>query len=158
MKMESLSGRKLRKSIMGKYRDLLIEKLGYKCVKCDITDENLLCVDHVFGSGNIERKRFKSSEAMFRFYLEHFDIVKHLIQLLCYNHNREKQRLNGEYRKPLFNQEKELTEVEKMVKPDSLDMETFVKFKVCLYQMIGRGRTFQEAISLVRNKILAISY
>lgn len=77
-----------------KRRLKLIEVLGGKCVHCSFTDWRALQVDHPYGYGLQDRKRFKNSYQFFNYVLK----FPEEYQLLCANCNWIKRYENKEYR------------------------------------------------------------
>jgi len=68
----------------------LVEKLGGMCSlhQCQLKDPVLLDLHHINGGGNADRKRFGSQASMWRYYLNHLDEAKRILQVLCANHHR----------------------------------------------------------------------
>ena len=65
------------------------EQLGSECIKCGVNDERVLCIDHIFGGGSIERKKFGGA-----YYRRVFEKIKNgtdEYQLLCCNCNQIKK-------------------------------------------------------------------
>jgi hypothetical protein len=75
-----------------------MEILGNKCVKCGFSDWRGLQFDHIKGGGTKDFTiRFKGSgDAMYRYYLNHPEEAKMMLQLLCANCNQIKRYENGE--------------------------------------------------------------
>lgn len=85
---------------LNKLRERILELLGNKCVHCGFSDKRALQIDHVFGGGNQERKRFQSkSKIRFGVTIRYYKHVLQQIkngskdyQLLCANCNIIKYR------------------------------------------------------------------
>ena len=74
-------------------KQAVYDKLGRKCVRCGITDERVLCIDHVNGGGKQERTT-----------LSPYTLLKKMIadttgayQVLCQNCNWIKRHENREW-------------------------------------------------------------
>lgn len=86
----------------------MIDVLGGKCScdhvdcwhvgSCTVSDRRCLHIDHVNGDGKSDREKHRSSDTLFRYYLEHFDTDGKRIQLLCANCNVMKVLWNDEMR------------------------------------------------------------
>ena len=81
-----------REVLMSQVREQLIDYLGGVCVGrgCFIRDMHQLHVDHRLGGGNYDRRRFDSSEELYRYYLNHLGEAKEKLQVLCANHHMKK--------------------------------------------------------------------
>ena len=77
---------------MSRAREQLIDFLGGMCAHrgCFITDPHQLHADHKNGGGNNDRRRFDSSEELYRYYLSHLDEAEEKLQVLCANHHMKK--------------------------------------------------------------------
>jgi len=80
-----------------KCRQELMEIIGYKCIRCGIDDGRVLQFDHINGGGNEERIRFRSSNAMVRYYIRHPEEAIDKLQVLCANCNWIKRHERGEH-------------------------------------------------------------
>lgn len=58
--------------------------------KCMIIDMDILQFDHINNDGNLDRKKFKNSTFMFKYYVDHPEEAKQKLQVLCANCNRKK--------------------------------------------------------------------
>lgn len=88
--------RKDARAAYHRLRARIMERMGGKCVRCDIDDTRVLVVDHKFGGGEQERRR----TSMTRFYYEIL-ADPYPFQLLCHNCNHLKRLENLEdIRKP----------------------------------------------------------
>ena len=67
----------------------VITMYGGKCVLCGERHVQHLTIDHINGNGNIERKTWKSSNAMY-LELERRNYPKDNYQVLCWNCNTSK--------------------------------------------------------------------
>lgn len=47
-------------------RQKVVTHLGGKCAWCDFYDPRALCIDHIFGEGNLERKSGKNWYSLYR--------------------------------------------------------------------------------------------
>lgn len=91
-----LNVKKLRKNGR-EIRLKLLRHLGDQCTACGYNDNELaLQIDHIDGSGGADKKRFKSTTTYYRYYLNHFDITKVRLQILCANCNIIKRFENRE--------------------------------------------------------------
>lgn len=79
------SSKRRSKQLLQKYRKIVIEHYGGKCVCCGETLIEFLTIDHPKGNGKEDRKRFRTS---YSFYLW---IIKNNFpegyRILCYNCN-----------------------------------------------------------------------
>lgn len=80
-----------------RYRDALREEMliayGHKCQcpgGCNITEEEFLCLDHIFDDGHEHRKRVGKTHGTYRF-LKKNGWPKDRYRLLCHNCNQSKQ-------------------------------------------------------------------
>jgi len=80
-------------------REILLEILGKKCVRCGYNDIRILQIDHIRGGGLREIKEFGSSYSMLKFYVVNQDQISKNLQLLCPNCNWMKRMVNNENRK-----------------------------------------------------------
>jgi len=82
----------------GRYKKIIMDLLGGRCVRCGINDWRVLQIDHVNGGGTKEKKRYGGNG----YYIH---IIRKLkegskdYQLLCANCNWIKKYENGEVRK-----------------------------------------------------------
>jgi len=71
-------------------RQSLIKILGgFKCKDCGY-DDNILAlqIDHIFNTGNLDKKRFGRRDELFRYYISHpLEAIENL-QVLCANCNQ----------------------------------------------------------------------
>lgn len=77
-------------------RNEILQLLGNKCSICGFSDERALCIDHIHGGGNIERKKFSNYFMNLKYILKQLKTGSKDYQLLCYNHNRIKSIENKE--------------------------------------------------------------
>lgn len=70
------------------FRRKLLDALGGRCVRCGYDDWRGLQIDHIYGGGNAERKKFKSIEAYYKNIEEH---GTQKYQILCANCNQIKR-------------------------------------------------------------------
>lgn len=78
-----------------RHRNMIIEKLGGKCVHCGFSDPRALQVDHINGGGRQERlvKKINTNKAL-------YDDICNTVnkyQLLCANCNTIKRITNKEF-------------------------------------------------------------
>jgi hypothetical protein len=73
-----------------RYRALM--KLGGKCINCGYSDIRALCVDHIHGGGNKERKKIGAVGVWLKVLKGETDEY----QCLCYNCNQIKKDENRE--------------------------------------------------------------
>jgi len=84
---------------MQNLRRKAIEKLGGKCVRCGISDERVLCFDHVNSDGHTERKEVNSAVYHRKLYQQIIAGERDDIQLLCANCNQIKALEKREWEK-----------------------------------------------------------
>ena len=79
----------------------VLKKFGGKCVRCGISDFRVLQIDHIFGRGGVDRKKW-TCIAFYRWILNTPKAIEELekYQLLCANCNWIKKYENQEVRKP----------------------------------------------------------
>ena len=78
-------------------RDQVFQKLGNRCCKCGFSDSRAFQIDHVFGGGNQEHIKFRTSRNL---YLKKvLTDNEGLYQLLCANCNWIKRHENREFGK-----------------------------------------------------------
>lgn len=82
-------------------RQELLEHLGgCICNICGFTDIRALQVDHIFGGGCKEIKKFKGNNKMYKAILElPVDVAREKYQVLCANCNRIKVYKSNEFKK-----------------------------------------------------------
>ncbi len=68
---------------------------GVKCVRCNFSDPRALQIDHIYGGGRKEIKKFKDNKK----YLEHIKTNLENYQILCANCNWIKRYENKETKK-----------------------------------------------------------
>ncbi len=83
-----------------KYRKIILEKLGNKCVTCGFSNKKALQLDHIHGDGHVERKL----KIWYGAYLKRLaemplEDLKKTYQLLCANCNWIKRVDNKEHRR-----------------------------------------------------------
>ena len=73
-------------------RAALLKLLGTKCARCGF-DNNVraLQFDHINDDGAADRRRFKTQDSMYHYYLRHPDEAKARLQVLCANCNHVKE-------------------------------------------------------------------
>lgn len=66
-------------------RDVILNRLGHKCQRCEWTDRDVLNIDHILGGGEEMRRTMN-------WFQQHKYIMAniHEFQLLCANHNVKK--------------------------------------------------------------------
>ena len=75
----------------------LIKVLGGKCIDCGYhSNELALQIDHIYGRGASDKKRFKSQTTGYRYYLAQPEIAREQLQILCANCNTIKRFVNRE--------------------------------------------------------------
>ena len=72
---------------VGTYRDKLVKILGTKCAECGCSDMRCLQIDHINNDGYNDRKRFKTINSFYIFYVKHPKEAKKQLQILCANCN-----------------------------------------------------------------------
>lgn len=83
-----------------KLRNITLEALGGKCVRCGFNDPRALQIDHINGGGSKERKKIKPSASGFnKIVLKSFLAGENKYQLLCANCNWIKRVENKEHKK-----------------------------------------------------------
>lgn len=92
---------KLRKT-KREIRLKLLRLLGDRCVFCGYDKNELaLQIDHIDGSGASDKRRFKGNATGYRYYLNHPEMAKDRLQILCANCNTikrfEKREINHKY-------------------------------------------------------------
>lgn len=75
----------------------LFDVLGHTCVKCGFVDKRALQIDHINGGGMEDRKNKGSATAMYKYYVEHPELAKERLQVLCANCNWIKRSEWKEY-------------------------------------------------------------
>jgi len=86
-------------------RDVILEKLGNKCVRCGFDDWRALQIDHVHGGGVQERRKFKN----YYRYLKYVNslplkVLLEKYQCLCANCNQIKKYDKKEFPNPVFDE------------------------------------------------------
>jgi len=95
--------RRMKLGIDSKCRTRLREELmeilgGCMCSFCGYSqDVRALQIDHKYSVGNIDKLKFSSNIAMYRYYREHSNIAKAKLQVLCANCNMIKRHTNKEW-------------------------------------------------------------
>jgi hypothetical protein len=81
-----------RKQSYAKYRNLVFDKLGNACAceKCNVTDPEILSIDHIYGGGIQEKKIRRGLEYLKYLNKLSTEELKNNYQLLCYNCNYSK--------------------------------------------------------------------
>jgi len=79
--------KKISNNTNNKIRRTLLQKLGMKCIKCGFSDERILQIDHKEGGGLKEIKKFKTNYGMYKYYLDHPELIQLKLQTLCPNCN-----------------------------------------------------------------------
>jgi hypothetical protein len=77
-------------------REQILNMLGWACARCGFTDDRALCIDHINGGGEPERKKARSSEAYYKAILASGGAG---YQILCCNCNAIKRIERGEHRR-----------------------------------------------------------
>ena len=78
--------KKYNKKMHIKIKTQLAEILGgTKCSNCPVTDLRLLEFHHRFFDGNIDRKRFKHTDDLYKYYIDRPTEAKEKLQVLCAN-------------------------------------------------------------------------
>lgn len=92
----------------------LLVMMGSKCIVCGTTKK--IEVDHKLGEGSKERlERFGgNNNVMYRYYLKHLEEAKEKLQLLCKDHNLDKQRRNNNEQRPRRKAEPTITAIPAM--------------------------------------------
>ena len=88
-----------RSKNMQNLRRKAIEKLGGKCVRCDISDERVLVFDHKDGKGHLEREGINPSAYHRKLYQDIIAGEREDVQLLCANCNLIKLKEEREWEK-----------------------------------------------------------
>lgn len=81
-----------------KQRNIIIEALGGKCVRCGFADKRALQIDHINGGGSKERKERNFEGQFHGMVLKSFLNAENKYQLLCANCNWIKRFENNEHR------------------------------------------------------------
>lgn len=79
-----------------KYRQMVLDLLGGKCIRCGFSDSRALQVDHINGGGRRERLFDKIDKPYKMYNMVLKDTNKEKYQLLCANCNVIKRIENGE--------------------------------------------------------------
>lgn len=82
----SKSGSERVKEAFRKTKRALIKKLGGKCVCCNISEYEFLCVDHINGGGRQDRERFPHAHNFYKYILT-LENPFEKYRLLCWNCN-----------------------------------------------------------------------
>ena len=85
---------KVRTSIVRRrwqYREALFHILGHTCYTCGEFDKRCLQFDHINGNGHKDKRRFYDCTDMFRYYGQHPEEAKEILQVLCSNCNWKKR-------------------------------------------------------------------
>jgi hypothetical protein len=82
------------KLIRKELKDKVFLLLGNKCCKCGFSDSRALQIDHIYGRGNEENKKWGGSSTYFKHIIE---INGDGYQILCANCNWIKRYENCEY-------------------------------------------------------------
>jgi len=90
----------LREYVKAKRKELrlkIIEMLGAKCCRCGFADYRALQIDHVYGKGKKDKKRFGSNYTYYKYVLGQINDGSKNYQLLCANCNWIKRYEEGEH-------------------------------------------------------------
>jgi len=101
MVVHKVNVEKLRKT-KREIRLKLLRHLGDGCVFCGYDKNELtLQIDHIDGSGASDKRRFKGNATAYGYYLNHPEMAKDRLQILCANCNAikrfEKREINHKY-------------------------------------------------------------
>lgn len=104
-------------------RTKLIRFLGGVCVHCGFDNIQALEIDHIDGGGNRDVKRCGTNTKMYIFYLEHPEVAKTHLQVLCSNCNSIKR-----YENRVHSSDIDIIELaQKLVENESFDIPKYVK-------------------------------
>jgi len=70
-----------------RYRILLLELLGNKCIRCGFSDSRALQFDHINDDGYLDRKLLKNAQGILLYYYKHQEEAKNKLQIMCANCN-----------------------------------------------------------------------
>lgn len=80
-----------------KMREKLFDIIGRRCVVCGFLDIRALQFDHINGNGRKENIRLKRSPYLYlKYYVDHPDIARDTLQVLCANCNLIKCHMRAE--------------------------------------------------------------
>lgn len=63
---------------------------GYQCVNCVCNDPDVLQIDHINNTGSLDKKRFKTQDYFYSYYIKHPLEAFENLQVLCANCNWKK--------------------------------------------------------------------
>lgn len=66
---------------------------GYKCSRCNCIDEDVLHIDHIYDTGRLDKKRFKTHDIFMSYYIRHPLEAFNNLQILCANCNWKKYKV-----------------------------------------------------------------
>lgn len=89
---------KWKRGKQAELRHQVIQMLGGKCIKCRISDERVLQIDHINGGDRQDTKRYKNRISFYRDILKTKDDKNY--QVLCANCNWIKRHENKEFDQP----------------------------------------------------------
>lgn len=89
----AINGRKWRLETKLKLFDILG---GPFCKKCSFDDIRALNRDHIHGGGGKEKRHFKNTHELDKFYVKRPKLARKRLQVLCANHNQYKKIERGE--------------------------------------------------------------
>jgi len=86
---------------LGKYHrksriELMLFLGGMKCIRCGFTDIRALQIDHINGDGYKESFYHRQGGTKIRYYINHKQLAKKRLQVLCANCNWIKRHINNE--------------------------------------------------------------
>jgi hypothetical protein len=90
---------KKRKKYNKNLKNLVVEKMGKKCIKCGFNDSRALQIDHINGGGTKELRSIGSKAIYRRILKMSINEMNNKYQLLCANCNWIKRYENDENRK-----------------------------------------------------------
>ena len=88
-----------RRNLGSELRKKVLAELGMKCAKCGFSDTRALQIDHVYGGGRKEMRKFSNRHFYYRSILNG-TLDKSNYQVLCANCNWIKRYENNEMSKP----------------------------------------------------------
>ena len=90
---------KVRRKIANRKSTLrlkVVNFLGGECVRCGVRDLRCLQLDHINGEGEKHDEKYHDRALMYRYYLNHPEVVIKKYQILCANCNWIKRYENHE--------------------------------------------------------------